>query len=154
MKVSTFGVAVFLSLSFALAGSGQEQTKQDPCADAQTTVEMRDCAGREYKKADEGLNKVYRQLISSLADEGYKGALKAAQLAWIKYRDANCDFESYLNRGGTIEPVVRLGCLTAMTTTRTKELQEEIKNFNHDVRAFPRDDTIKSVDSTGATNIK
>src|SRR5437667_2041935 len=99
MKVSTFGIAVFLSLSTALTSSGQKQKEQDPCANAQTTLEMRDCAGREYKKADEELNKVYRQLTSTLADEGYKGALKTAQQAWIKYRDANCDFESYLNRG-------------------------------------------------------
>ena len=137
MKVSTFGISVLLSLSIAVTSSAQKQKEQDPCANAQTTIEMRDCAGREYKKADDELNKVYRQLMSTLADEGYKAALKAAQQAWIKYRDANCEFESYLNRGGTIEPVVRFGCLASMTASRTKELKDDIKQFNHDVRNFP-----------------
>ena len=132
MKILTFGTSVFLCLSVALNGFGQKQKKQDPCANAQSTAEMRDCAGREYKKVDDELNRVYRQLMSRLDDEGHKGALKAAQQVWIKYRDANCDFESYLNRGGTIEPVVRYNCLTWMTESRTKELREDIKQFQED----------------------
>jgi len=127
MKVSTFGALMFLCLSTALSGYGQRQKSQDPCANAQTTAEMRDCAGREYKKADDELNKVYKQLMSKLNDEGQKEALKQAQQAWLKFRDANCDFESYMNRGGTIEPVVRYGCLSWMTTSRTKELKDDLK---------------------------
>nr|AIA13622.1 Protein of unknown function (DUF1311) [uncultured bacterium] len=124
MKISTVGGSVLLCLLAAISSAAQEQKKPDPCENAQTTVEMRDCAGKEYEAADAELNKAYQQLMSKLDDEGHKTALKEAQLAWIKYRDANCDFESYLNRGGTIYPIVNAGCRTGMTINRTKELQE------------------------------
>ena len=128
MKVSTFGILVFLSLSIALTSSGQKQRLQDPCANPQTTAEMRDCAGKEYKQADDELNRVYRQLMTKIGnDEGRKTALKTAQQAWIKYRDANRDFASYLNRGGTIEPVIRYNVMAGMTVSRMKELREYLE---------------------------
>jgi uncharacterized protein YecT (DUF1311 family) len=127
MRISTFGGPVLLCLLAAISCSAQEQKKPDPCENAQTTAEMRDCAGKEYEAADAELNKVYQQLMSKLDTEGHQTALKEAQLAWIKFRDANCDFESYLNRGGTIYPIVNTGCQTGMTINRTKELQEMLK---------------------------
>jgi uncharacterized protein YecT (DUF1311 family) len=104
------------------------QAQRDPCK-GDTTYEMKQCSGSKYKQADAELNKVYQQLLSKLDDEGHKAALKTAQLAWLKYRDTNCDFEGYLNRGGTIYPVVITECMTAMTTSRTKELREQIKQM-------------------------
>ncbi len=124
MKILSFFMLIVVA---ALSGLVQAQKTQDPCANAQTTAEMRDCTNREYKQADDELNKVYRQLISKLDDAGHKAALKTAQLAWIKYRDANCEFESYLYRGGTIEPVIRYNCMTSMTVSRTKELREYLE---------------------------
>jgi uncharacterized protein YecT (DUF1311 family) len=84
---------------------------------------MRDCAGKEYKQADAELNQVYKQLMSKLEDPGHQAALKSAQQVWIKYRDTNCEYESYLNRGGTMYSVVNTGCLTRMTKERTTELR-------------------------------
>jgi uncharacterized protein YecT (DUF1311 family) len=124
MKLLSFAMLIMFG---ALSGLAEPQKTKDPCANAQTTAEMRDCAGREYKQADDELNRVYRQLMAKLDDEGRKTALKTAQQAWIKYRDANCDFASYLNRGGTIEPVVRYNCMTGMTVARTKELREYLE---------------------------
>ena len=121
-------LSLALLIVFAgLAGIAEPQKTKDPCASAQTTPEMRDCAGKEYKKADDELNRVYRQLIAKIDDEGRKTALKTAQLAWTKYRDANCDFASYLNRGGTIEPVVRYNCITEMTGARMRDLREYLE---------------------------
>ena len=128
MSRQTFIAATALSLLLVWDSSpAQEKKKQDPCENAQTTVEMRDCAGKEYMEADAELNSVYRQLASKLETEGHRAALKAAQLAWIKYRDANCEFESYLNRGGTIYPVVYESCRARMTVDRTRELREMLK---------------------------
>jgi uncharacterized protein YecT (DUF1311 family) len=98
----------------------------DPCK-GETTAEMKQCAAKEYKQADDELNRVYRQLLSKLDDEGHRSALKTAQQAWLKYRDSNCDFESYLNRGGSIYSVVVTDCMTSMTISRTKEMKDEIK---------------------------
>jgi uncharacterized protein YecT (DUF1311 family) len=89
---------------------------------------MNDCQNREYKKSDAELNTVYKQVMAKLNDEGERAALRAAQQAWIKFRDAECEFESYENKGGTIYPLVYNGCLTALTRERTKQLREMLKD--------------------------
>ena len=104
------------------------QAQRDPCK-GDTTYEMKQCSGTKYKQADAELNKVYQQLMSKLDDEGHKASLKTAQLAWLKYRDTNCDFDGYLNRGGTIYSVVITECMTSMTTSRTRQLKDQIKQL-------------------------
>ncbi len=131
MKFSALSVPIFLCFLMATSASAQNQHSQNPCDNAQTTVEMRDCAGKEYKKADAELNSIYKQSMSKLTDAGHKASLKTAQQSWLKYRDANCEFEAYLNRGGTIYPVVYTGCLSAMTTARTRELRELMEQQEH-----------------------
>ena len=129
MKKITFNITVVLCLLFALQVSpATAQTKKDPCANAQTQVEMNECQGREYKKADAALNVVYKQLMAKIDDEGERTSLKAAQQAWIKFRDADCEFESYQNKGGTIYPLVYSGCLTVHTQERRKQLRELLKD--------------------------
>jgi uncharacterized protein YecT (DUF1311 family) len=125
MKVLDLSISMVLCLLIGSVNPAQNQKSQDPCANAQTTSEMRDCAGKEYKQADAELNKVYKQLMSKLEDEGHQAALKSAQQAWIRYRDTNCEYEGYLNRGGTIYSVVHTGCLTRMTKERTTELRRQ-----------------------------
>ena len=127
MKLPALSTSIVLCFLMGPANLTQNQKSQDPCANAKTTAEMRDCAGKEYKQADVELNRVYKQLISKLGDEGHKAALKNAQQAWIRYRDTNCEYEGYLNRGGTIYPVIYTGCLTRMTKERTTELRELMK---------------------------
>jgi uncharacterized protein YecT (DUF1311 family) len=128
MRKITFIVTVALCLLLTLNGAARAQTRKDPCANAQTQAEMNECQGREYKKADAALNAAYKQLVAKIEDEGERASLKAAQLAWIKYRDANCEFESYLNKGGTMYSLVYDGCLTALTQERTRHLRDLLKN--------------------------
>ena len=127
MKVLALSTSIVLCFLMGSVSHTRSQKSQDPCADAQTTAEMRDCTGKEYKQADAELNRVYKQLMSKLEDEGHKTALKNAQQTWIRYRDTNCEYESYLNRGGTIYSVIYTGCLTRMTKERTTELREVLK---------------------------
>jgi uncharacterized protein YecT (DUF1311 family) len=112
----------------ASAGSafGQE-TKKPPCSDANTQTEMNICAGKEYKTADAALNKVYQQLVAILNVEE-KAQLKAAQTAWIKYRDANCVFVGDQYKGGSIRPMIQGLCLADVTQNRTVELRAQIKD--------------------------
>ena len=111
-----------------VAGVSQSQ-QNDPCK-GETTFEMKRCAARKYKEADDELNKVYRDLMSKLENEGHKTSLKTAQQAWLKYRDSHCVFVSYLYEGCTLYPVVLTDCRTALTSSRTKEIKEEIKALN------------------------
>ena len=120
---------IFLALAFLLAaGSALGQgTKKAPCSDANTQAEMNICAGKEYKTADAALNRVYQQLVAML-DSAEKDQLKEAQTAWIKYRDANCDFVGDQYKGGSIRPTIYGLCLADVTRNRTAELRNQIKD--------------------------
>jgi uncharacterized protein YecT (DUF1311 family) len=106
---------------------GQGTKKVVPCASAQTQTDMNICWGNEYKSADATLNQIYRQLVAKL-DEGEKTQLKDVESAWLKYRDANCDFVADQYKGGTIRPMIDAICLTDMTKNRTAELRNQIKD--------------------------
>ena len=88
---------------------------------------MNDCAGKEYQAADAALNQVYRKLVAMLDDEE-TSELKVAQNAWLKYRDANCEFVADQYKGGTIRPMIHANCLADVTRNRTTELRAQIKD--------------------------
>jgi uncharacterized protein YecT (DUF1311 family) len=127
MKLSVTLSSIILCFLIASNAAAQNPQTPDPCANAQTTVEMQDCAGNDYKRADAELNAVYKQVMATLSDKEYQASLRSAQQAWLKYRDANCRFDAFENRGGTIYLVVYNSCLAAMTRGRTKELREEME---------------------------
>lgn len=113
---------VFMSGTAVLA---QDQ-KKDPCVDAQSQGEMNICWGKEYQAADARLNSVYREFISKLSPEE-TAQLKNAQLAWLKYRDANCEFVADQFKGGSMRPMIAAICLTDVTDNRPNELKAQIK---------------------------
>lgn len=120
-------ILLILLLAGGALTFGQGTKKSDPCANAQSQAEMTICAGKDYKAADATLNQVYRQLMAKLDDEE-KTQLKGAQTAWLKYRDANCDFVADQFKGGTMRPMVAAMCLADMTRSRTAELRTQIKD--------------------------
>jgi uncharacterized protein YecT (DUF1311 family) len=107
--------------------AGQGRKKPEPCADATSQADMNNCWGNEYKKADAQLNQTYQQLAALLEEED-KAELKAAENAWIKYRDANCDFVADQYRGGTMRGMILAICLADVTGNRTTELKNQIKD--------------------------
>jgi uncharacterized protein YecT (DUF1311 family) len=140
-----FGAGVFallLALFCAGAARAQEKSKpvaqeppaatqddvdsEDPCPGSNTQFELNQCAARARDKADAELNKVYRELIKDTGTTE-RAKLRAAQLAWLKFRDAQCDYESVGNKGGSIYPMVSSFCQAKLTTARTKQLQEILR---------------------------
>jgi uncharacterized protein YecT (DUF1311 family) len=87
---------------------------------------LNQCAARARDKADAELNKVYRELMKD-AGTTERAKLRAAQLAWIKFRDTQCDYESVGNTGGSIYPMVVSFCLARVTNARVKQLQEILR---------------------------
>jgi uncharacterized protein YecT (DUF1311 family) len=106
---------------------GQDKKKPFPCPNAESQAEMTICWGKEYKAADAILNQVYRQLVAKLNEEE-KSQLKEAQTAWLKYRDANCDFVADQYKGGSMRPMIAAMCLAEMTGNRSTELKAQIKD--------------------------
>lgn len=95
----------------------------DLCNDPQTQLDMNQCAQQAYKQADAELNQVYQTLHASLSDSG-KQSLTDAELAWISFRDLDCDFARDQYEGGSIAPLIYYSCLEALTELRTTEIEE------------------------------
>ena len=98
-------------------------------AGAQTQGEMNQEAFADYKKADQELNKVYPKVLAKLDAEGQE-KLKAAQRAWVAFRDAQAALDADMARGGTMSPLLRATSLSATTQERTKQLRAFLKELN------------------------
>ena len=109
-------------LSGAAGAKTRKQRQIQPCEERGSQAEASGCAHREYQAADAELNKAYNRLAAIL-DAEEKALLKASELAWIKYRDSNCTFESSQYAGGTMRPMIESYCLTRVTKARTAELK-------------------------------
>lgn len=91
----------------------------------QTTAGMIACQDVAAQAWDKELNKYYNLLMGLLnADEKQK--LKAAQIAWLKYRDQEVIFANniYGNLQGTMYTVIAVGRATDIIKQRAIELQE------------------------------
>ncbi|MCC5646739.1 lysozyme inhibitor LprI family protein [Nostoc sp. CHAB 5824] len=97
------------------------------CNNPQTQIAINECAKLSYQNADKKLNQVYQQLLPTL-ERSSKQKLIAAQLAWIKFRDTNCEFERSRYEGGSIASSIYSSCLENTTKLRTQELQEYLKS--------------------------
>ena len=78
------------------------------CSAPSTQSEMTQCAGQAYSTADKKLNVAYNEYRARLNAE-QKKKLTQAQLAWVKFRDLSCAFESSGAEGGSAYPMVRSG---------------------------------------------
>jgi uncharacterized protein YecT (DUF1311 family) len=116
----------------SLAPAAQAQTID--CANASSTVEMNFCADRDFQAADKALNEAYEAALASTKTrelekpydaKSFEAAMRAAQRAWIAYRDADCkDLTAQEWSGGTGTTSAVLGCMTEKTMQRTKDLKE------------------------------
>ncbi|MBK5528478.1 DUF1311 domain-containing protein [Pseudomonas sp. TH06] len=98
------------------------------CANANDQATMNQCAGQDYKAADNELNAVYKQIKQRLQGnaEGTK-LLVDAQRAWIGFRDAECTFSSSGVSGGSVYPLIYSSCLTGVTKVRVETLKQYLK---------------------------
>ena len=97
------------------------------CNNAQTQIAINECAKLSYQRADKKLNQVYQQLLPTL-ETSRKQKLIAAQVAWLKFRDINCEFERSRYEGGSIAPSIYSSCLENTTKLRTQQLQGYLKS--------------------------
>lgn len=93
-----------------------------PCEDLFTQQEMNECAHRELARADRLLNVSYQSLLRALPD-AEKESLRAAQRAWLAYRDKECRFEAAPVAGGTMYSLQFDSCATTLTSARSADLQ-------------------------------
>jgi uncharacterized protein YecT (DUF1311 family) len=129
MKKTALAILFAVCLLPFASAAAQKQGQTNPCENAPSQYEANECAHKEYVAADAELNRVYNQLASKLEDQEQRAQLKAAELAWIKYRDANCEFEGLFYKGGTMRPMIESFCKAGMTKARTAELRRQIETL-------------------------
>lgn len=101
--------------------------EQDSCTEAKSQFELNECMGKEYHKADARLNSLYAEIGADLQKNQDKSAidkLRAAERAWIQYRDLHCDAARNQFAGGTIAPTIWAACMTTVTEHRIEELKD------------------------------
>ena len=100
-------------------GSAARQCFEEP--DGYTTLGTTECYLREETWWDQKLNESYADLRQRLSDDLFN-ALKEAQIAWIAYRDAKCDFAYKFYGDGTIRHILFSNCKLHTTAARANEL--------------------------------
>lgn len=91
------------------------------CADSMTTTDIVDCLASHLNLIDGDLNRTYQELRAGL-NTAEKAKLLKAQRLWIKYRDAECARIAGYASGGTMAPILNLGCLLKLTERRIGDL--------------------------------
>jgi len=108
--------------------------------DGSTAVELRICAEKQLRTADDRLNEAYQKLKSKIdtlfnKDENRlsKNLLIKAQRIWIELRDAECAFSGQLERyGGTDKWKLASSafCKARMTEERILEIEQYLEELN------------------------
>ena len=125
---------VFAAL-LMLAQTGAAEEAPD-CNEAQTQMDMNLCAARDFDTADALLNEQWAEtsaLMKALDGEidrtfdsqpGFFETLLEGQRAWLTFRDAHCLADSFLARGGSMQPMLVSFCKAHLSQQRTQQLRE------------------------------
>jgi len=117
MKAATLTAALILAMPpFAFA--------QDKCADAEDQATMNECADASFKESDKKLNELYKQIEARLSDDAdTKKLLVQAQRDWVKFRDAECSFQTAGSAGGSAIPMLIAMCMDGLTQSRINDFE-------------------------------
>lgn len=126
MKRLFLRLSLFVCMAVGVVAQTSKPAEQTAggCENALTTAAMRTCEASRYATAQQELDEAYQSLMAHI-DREQKVKLRKAQDAWVRFRDANADFQASLLEGGTLAPLVRISSLTEMTRARTMELKKE-----------------------------
>lgn len=120
--------AAFMSLNTCAATAADAVD----CRNATSTYEMNVCADEDFSVADAALNAAYQAALTKIKGQdapapydakAYEAAFRAAQRAWVAFRNADCGgVVPFEWTGGSGTTAAVLGCMVSKTETRTKEL--------------------------------
>ena len=120
----------------SLPAFAQESAQYRACNQkAKTQTDMNACASGEAARLDAELNEVYRKLLSQAASQaGAVAKVKAAERAWIAYRDAYLDAmypaEDKPAEYGSIYPMEAELLRAKLTQQQVTALKELLKQYS------------------------
>jgi len=137
-----FASCAFVLLFVSLL-SGEQPNKgsfSDCDKNAKTQAELNECAGNDLKHADDELNATYQQLLKKAGNDAVAlRKIKAAQRAWVLFRDAQIEAfypaEDKQKEYGSVFPMCADLLLADLTKERTKMLKEMLNSVEGDVCA-------------------
>ncbi|OCW55529.1 lysozyme inhibitor LprI family protein [Hoeflea olei] len=129
-------------IALMLAAMPARAQEEANCIDPQTQMELTYCAGLDFEAADKDLNALWPKVVAAakssdeyVADQARSmgvpttlEALRAAQRAWIAFRDAQCEYEAYEMFGGTGQPMLGSMCLARLTRERIDLLKQALES--------------------------
>lgn len=110
-------LCVTLPLLAAPAVLAAQDDDPEFCPKGRTQLDMNACAADEWAVADSILNDTYQAVIRIIEPERVD-ALREAQRAWVRFRDAECEFQASQFGGGSIAPMIELLCRADLTRKR------------------------------------
>ena len=116
-------------LLVALSCAGVQASSSE---NSQTQLQMNEASCAEYKQADREMNRVYLKIVSDYhGDPVFIRAMKKAQLAWLRYRDAHVDsiFPGAASQYGSVSTMCRCGSLAEITKERTQTLNRWLEGI-------------------------
>jgi uncharacterized protein YecT (DUF1311 family) len=118
MKIVTLTAAMVLAMPAFAFG-------QDKCYDdAKDQASLNQCADVAFKETDKKLNELYKQIETRLKDDADgKKLLIQAQRDWVKFRDAECSFQTAGADGGSIQPMLIVQCMDSLSQSRVKDFE-------------------------------
>jgi uncharacterized protein YecT (DUF1311 family) len=109
-------IAIALAVPTTL---GAQDSLRVACDSAMTTIDMRRCASRDLESAQRDLERYLQEARRVAAN---RGQLDSSQAAWVRYRDVACRAAASEYEGGTMQPLVVLGCLRDLTRDRIRQV--------------------------------
>ncbi|WP_144874662.1 lysozyme inhibitor LprI family protein [Hyella patelloides] len=127
LRVITTAIVMYSTSNIATAQSISNEDFPNNCDRPVTQIELNNCAHLEYQEADLKLNQVYQQLRKKNQNTEREQQLMNTQLAWLKFRDLNCEYAASRYQGGSIQPLIYSSCLTRLTKERIQHLESYLK---------------------------
>ena len=97
------------------------------CGESVTTLDMMRCEGRQLEQAEDALNQAYGRVMKELAgpqvhEREARTLLRQAQRNWVAFREQDCAAKVAAMGGGSLQGVVRIGCMREHAEIRTRQL--------------------------------
>jgi uncharacterized protein YecT (DUF1311 family) len=87
-----------------------------------TNVEWGGCSATYLKRLDDGLNAAWKKACASLDDEQSRASLLQEQRAWLKFRDASCQYYANGSFGREGQVLHFAACRGAIIEARITDL--------------------------------
>lgn len=148
--IRAFACVAVIATLIAAATRVYAQSPSKPNAVHETQTDMNEEADANCREADTELNKVYQQILKRYAkNQLFVTKLRAAQRAWITFRDAHLESEypivdksQYRLEYGSVFPM----CYASSKTNLTQECTQQLKAW-----LAPREEGDVCSGSYGAT---